>query len=349
MSNPSAQKADVQIPNEMPPQAVMMQIISGFWLSQAVNVVARLGLPDHLAVQPKTLEELAEATGTHAPSLYRVLRVLVSTGIFAQDANEKFTLTPVGQTLRRDVPGSLRAFAMAELGQEHFVAWGNLMHSVKTGEIAFDNRFGESAWEYYAKNPEDAAVFNDAMTGLTEMVNAAVIPAYDFSGLKKVIDIGGGHGALMAGILKANPSVQGAVFDLPHVTEGSAARMASAGVGDRCDITSGDFFAEVPAGYDAYVMKFIIHDWDDEKSIAIMKNIRRAMADGGRLLLVEQIVSADNAPSFAKFIDVNMLVMTGGRERTEQEFADLFAASGFRLTRVVPTESVFCVIEAECV
>ncbi|MBS1788845.1 MAG: helix-turn-helix domain-containing protein [Acidobacteria bacterium] len=333
-------------PQEVPPQQVMMQIISGFWLSQMVNVAARLGLADQVAGQSKTLSELAAATGTHAPSLYRVLRALISTGILAQNADGKFASTPLSETLRSDVPGSLRAFAMAELGQEHFVAWGNLMHSVKTGEIAFDNHFGQSAWEYYATHPEDAAVFNDAMTGLTEMVNSAVVAAYDFSGFEKAVDIGGGHGALMAAILKTNPALQGAVFDLPHVTEGAIARLKAEGVSGRCEILTGDFFKSVPAGYDAYLMKFIIHDWNDEQSIAILKNIRGVMAEGGKLLLVEQIVAADNSPSFAKFIDINMLVMTGGCERTEKEFADLYAASGFKLSRVIFTESPFCVIEA---
>jgi ubiquinone/menaquinone biosynthesis C-methylase UbiE len=252
----------------------------------------------------------------------------------------------LAETLRRDAPGSMRAFAMAELGQEHFIAWGNLLHSVKTGEIAFDNHFGQPVWEYYAAHPEDAAVFNDAMTGLTEMVNAAVVPAYDFSGFRKIVDVGGGHGALLAAILKSNPAARGVLFDLPHVAEGAEARLVAEGVRDRCEIASEDFFKSVTEGGDAYVMKFIIHDWDDEKSVAIMKNIHRAMADGGKLLVIEQIVPEDNSPAFAKFIDINMLVMTGGRERTEKEFAELFAAAGFRLTRVVPTKSPFCVIEA---
>jgi predicted O-methyltransferase YrrM len=324
----------------------MLQMISGFWVSQMVLVAAKLGLADLITDQPKTAAELAQASGTHAPSLYRVLRGLASVGVFAEDSQGRFVSTPVTETLRRDAPGSLRAFAMAELGQEHFKAWGNLLHSVRTGEIAFDNHFGQPVWEYYAQNPEDAEVFNDAMTGMTEMVNAAVVPAYDFSGFGKIVDIGGGHGALLAAILKANPAARGVLFDLPHVAEGAAARFAAEGVSDRCEVVSGDFFKAVTPGADAYVMKFILHDWDDEKSVAIMKNIRRAMNDGGRVIVIENIVPEGNTPSFAKFIDINMLVMTGGRERTEKEFADLFAAAGFRLTRVVPTESPFCIIEA---
>jgi len=324
----------------------MLQMISGFWVSQMILVAAKLGLADQVKDQPKTIAELAEAVGAHAPSLYRVLRGLASVGVFTEDEQGRFASTPLAETLRRDAPGSMRAFAMAELGQEHFIAWGNLLHSVKTGEIAFDNHFGQPVWEYYAAHPKDAAVFNDAMTGLTEMVNAAVTSAYDFSGLRKIVDVGGGHGALLAAILKANPAARGVLFDLPHVAEGAEARLAAEGVRDRCEIASEDFFKSVTEGGDAYVMKFIIHDWDDEKSVAIMKNIHRAMADGGKLLVIEQIVPEDSSPSFAKFIDINMLVMTGGRERTKKEFAELLAAAGFRLTRVVPTESPFCVIEA---
>lgn len=333
-------------PQEMPPQAKIFDIITGFWLSRMICETARLGLADLVKDGPKSVAELAVATGAHERSLYRVMRVLSSVGIFAEAESGRYGATPMSDTLRRDVPGSLRAFVMAELGQEHFVGWGNLMHSIKTGEIAFDNHYGESAWEYYAKNPEHAAVFNDAMTGMTEMVNAAIVAAYDFSGINKLIDIGGSHGAMMSAILRANPSMRGVVFDLPHVAEGAGARLSAEGVADRCEIVSGDFFKEVTPGGDAYIMKFIIHDWDDEKSIAIMKNIHRAMTDGGKLMLVEQIVAAGNEPSFAKFIDINMMVMTGGCERTEAEFSKLFDASGFKLTRVVPTESPFCVIEA---
>lgn len=229
-------------------------MISGFWVSQMVLVAAKLGLADLITDQPKTTAELAQASGTHAPSLYRVLRGLASVGVFTEDPQGRFISTPVAETLRRDAPGSLRAFAMAELGQEHFKAWGNLLHSVRTGEIAFDNLFGQSAWEYYAENPEDAAVFNDSMTGLTEMVNGAVIPAYDFSGFGKIVDIGGGHGALLAAILKANMAAHGVLFDLPHVADGAAARFAAEGVSDRCEIVSGDFFKAVTPGGDAYVM-----------------------------------------------------------------------------------------------
>lgn len=328
------------------PQDVMMQMFSGLWLSQAIHVAAKLGLADLVSDQPRTIAELARASGTHPASLYRLMRALASQGIFREAEEDEFVSTPLSETLRKDAPGSLRGFAIAGLGQEHYKAWGNLLHSVQTGDIAFDNFFGQNIWEYYAWHPEDAAVFNDAMTGFTEAINAAVVGAYDFSGFRKVVDIGGGHGALLAAILKTNPAMNGVVFDQPHVVDGAPARLEAEGVLNRCDIEGGDFFQSVTAGGDAYLMKFIIHDWEDEKSIKIMKNIRRAMADGGRLLLIEYLVPLGNTPSPSKFMDLNMLVMTGGRERTEKQFAELFAAAGFRLNRIVPTESAFSIIEA---
>jgi SAM-dependent methyltransferase len=336
----------MQRAQEAPPQEVMLQLFSGLWISQAIHVAAKLGLPDLVGNQPKTIAELAYASNTHAPSLYRLLRGLASVGVFTEVENGQYASTPLSETLRKDAPGSLRGFAIAGLGQEHYKAWGNLLHSVQTGDIAFDNFFGQSLWEYYAWHPEESAVFNDAMTGWTESVNAALIAAYDFSGYDKVVDIGGGHGALLAAILKTNPKMHGVLFDLPQVAEGAAARLSAEGVRGRCKIDGGDFFQAVSTGGDAYVMKFIIHDWEDEKSIKIMKNIHRAMADGGKLILLEQIVPAGNGPSPAKWMDLNMLVMTGGCERTEMEFAELFAAAGFKLNRVVPTDSPFYVIEA---
>lgn len=336
----------MQRAQEAPPQEVMLQMFSGLWISQAIHVAAKLGLPDLVGNQPKKVAELAQASGTHAPSLYRLLRGLASLGVFTEVEEGEFVSTPLSDTLRKDAPGSLRGFAVAGLGQEHYKAWGNLLHSVKTGDIAFDNFFGQNIWEYYAWHPEDAAVFNDAMTGFTEAVNAAVIAAYDFSGFRKVVDIGGGHGALLAAILKTAPAMKGVVFDQPHVVDGAAARLSAEGVRDRAEIEGGDFFQSVTAGGDAYLMKFIIHDWEDEKSIKIMKNIRRAMADGGKLLLIEYLVPPGNEPSPSKFMDLNMLVMTGGCERTEKQFADLFAAAGFKLNRIVPTASAFSVIEA---
>src|SRR5215475_16019239 len=200
-----------------PPQFAMLQLITGFWVSRAIYVAAKLGLADLVKDSPKTADELARLTRTHSPSLYRALRALASVGVFADDGRGRFAQTPLSETLRSDTPGSLRALAIVELGQEHYPAWGNLMHSVKTGEIAFDNVFKQNAWEYYARNPEDARNFNESMKGLTEMINAAVIKAYDFSGVNKLVDVAGGTGRLISAILSAHPRMRGVLFDLPHV------------------------------------------------------------------------------------------------------------------------------------
>lgn len=330
---------------QMTPQAAMLQIISGFWISRAVYVLAKLGIPDLLAERPHSVEELAQLTTTHAPSLFRVLRALVSVGVIAETPEKKFVLTPLSETLRTNVPGSVRWFAISELGEEHYPAWGDLLHSVRTGEIAFDQVFGMDIWEFFRTHPENAQLFNDSMTGMTAAANEAILSRYDFSGIKKLVDIGGGHGGLITSILKANPEMKGVLFDAPVVIEGAIPRLQAAGVSDRCETMPGDFFKKVPAGADAYIMKWIIHDWDDERAATILRNCRSGITGDGRLLIVDVVVPENSEPHFGKFIDLNMLVMTGGRERTEAEFAQLLTNSGFKLTRVVHTESPFSVVE----
>lgn len=324
----------------------MLQIISGFWISRAVYVIARLGIPDILKSGPKTADELASATKTHAPSLYRVLRALASVRVLSAEG-ETFGLTPLSETLVTDAPGSLRWFTVSELGQEHYPAWGNLMHSVKTGDIAFDNFFGVDIWKYFSQKPEDAAVFNDSMSGVTAAANESIMSVYDFSGFNKVIDIGGGHGGLITSILKRNPHVKGVLFDAPEVIEGARPRIEAAGLADRCETVSGDFFKAVPADGDAYIMKWIIHDWDDQKSKTILRNIRNQIPAHGKLILVDCVVPETNEPHFSKFIDLNMLVMTGGKERTQREFQELLASAGFNLLRVIPTDVPTSIVEAE--
>jgi hypothetical protein len=325
----------------------MLQIIGGFWISRAVYVIAKLGIPDLLTSGPRTADELAQSTETHAPSLYRLLRALTSVGVLKSEPEGRFALTPVSQTLVTDAPGSLRWFAVSELGQEHYPAWGNLMHSVKTGEIAFDNHFGVDIWNYFQKNPEDAAVFNDSMTGVTAAANESIMSLYDFSSFNKVVDVGGGHGGLITSILKSNPQAKGVLFDAPQVVSGARSKIEAAGLGDRCETIGGNFFQSVPEGGDAYIMKWIIHDWDDEKAIHILKNIRSQIPSHGKLILVDCVVPEGDEPHFSKFIDLNMLVMTGGKERTEQEFQQLLAASGFKLLRVIPTGVPTHIVEAE--
>src|SRR4029453_7973567 len=257
------------------PQFAMLQIISGFWISRGVFVIAKLGIPDLLKTGPKTPAEIASPTGTHAESLFRVLRALVSVGVLASDNENRFSNTPVSETLITDAPGSIRWFTISELGQEHYPAWGNLMHSVKTGEIAFDNFYGNDIWTYFKNNPDDAAVFNNSMTGVTAALNASLRSLYDFSKFNTVVDVGGGHGGLITEILKSNPNTKGILFDAAEVVSGARERLSDAGLSDRCEAMAGDFFKAVPKGGDAYVMKWIIHEWDDERALKILKNLRR--------------------------------------------------------------------------
>jgi len=325
----------------------MLQIISGFWISRAVYVIGKLGIPDLLQSGPKTAEELATATETHAPSLFRILRALVSVGVLSSGEGDGFAQTPLSETLVTDAPGSLRWFAVSELGQEHYPAWGNLMHSVKTGEIAFDNFFGVDIWKYFQQNPDDAAVFNNSMSNMTAAVNEAITSLFDFSQFGTVVDVGGGHGGLITAILNKNPELKGVLFDAPEVIEGARPKIEAAGLADRVETVAGNFFQAVPEGGDAYIMKWIIHDWDDEKSNTILRNCRSRMKANGRLILVDSVVPQTDEPHFSKFIDLNMLVMTGGKERTEKEFAELLAAAGFRLLRVIPTDLPTSIVEAE--
>jgi hypothetical protein len=325
----------------------MLQIISGFWISRSVYVIGKLGIPDLLQTGPKTAEELAAATNTDAPSLFRILRALVSVGVLKSAEGGRFAQTPLSETLVTDAPGSLRWFAISELGQEHYPAWGNLMHSVKTGEIAFDNFFGVDVWKYFQQNPEDAAVFNNSMSNVTAAANEAITSLYDFSQFGKIVDVGGGHGGLITAILQKNPGVKGVLFDAPQVIEGAQSKIAAAGLADRVETVAGDFFKSVPEGGDAYIMKWIIHDWDDEKSNAILRNCRNQMKPNSKLILVDCVVPETDEPHFSKFIDLNMLVMTGGKERTENEFAQLLADAGFKLVRVIHTDLPTSIVEAE--
>ena len=331
--------------SNVPPPVAMLQLISGFWISRCIYIAAKLGIADLVKQEPKTAEDLAAASGAHASSLFRVLRALASVGIFSQDDENRFGITPLSETLRADVPGSLRAFAMTELGEAHYPAWGDLLHSVRTGGIAFDHTFGMDVWKYFAQHPDNAKIFNDAMSGMTAQANEAIHASYDFAGINTLVDIGGGHGGLMTSILRRNPQMKGILFDSPQVIDGARESAQASDVSERCELVGGNFFESVPLGGDAHILKWIIHDWDDEKSSVILRNSHRALAENGKLILVEAVVPSGSELHFSKFMDLNMLVMTGGHERTEAEFRRLYEASGFRLNRIVPTESPFSVIE----
>lgn len=329
----------------VPPQAVILQISFGAMMSQALGVAARLGIADHLKDGPRSVAELAEATSAHEGSLYRVLRSLAGSGVFRESAGKVFENTLVSDTLRSDVPGSTRNSAIFCAAPWHFQVWANMPQSVMSGEPVWKDTLGKDVFDWFADNPAAAEVFNNTMTEMSAGAAPAVVEAYDFSGIDTIADIAGGHGFLLSQILKANPEISGILFDTVEVIEGADVLLQSEGVADRVEKVTGDFFKEVPAA-DAYIMKHIIHDWEDEKAIAILKSIHTAMKGDGKVLLVETVVPEGNDPHLSKMIDLEMLTATGGLERTEQEYRDLFTRAGFRLTRVVPTKSPFSVIEA---
>ena len=329
-----------------PPEVAFIQMATGYWVSKAIYVAARLGVADLLADGPKAVEQLAAESGAHAPTLRRLLRSLAGVGVFREDAAGRYELTPMAEFLRADAPGSQRGFVLHVGESPSWMAWDGLLESVRTGESAFGRVHGLEVFPYYAAHPESNEPFNAAMTELSNVVSAAVVEAYDFSRFRVIVDVGGGRGALLAAILRAAPAARGFVYDQPAVVDGARATAAAAGVAARCGYAGGDFFESVPAGADAHVLKWIIHDWDDERALRILRNCHRSLADGGRLLLVEAVVPEGNGPSFSKQMDLQMLVMTGGRERTAAEYRALLARAGFEMTDVIQTKSPVSIVEA---
>lgn len=329
-----------------PPEVAFIQMATGYWVSKAIYVAARLGVADLLTGGPRTVEQLAAAAGAHAPTLRRLLRALAGVGVFREEADGRYGLTPMAEFLRADAPGSQRGFVLHVGESPSWMAWDGLLESVRTGESAFRAVHGEEVFPYYAAHPESNEPFNAAMTELSNVVSAAVTEAYDFSRFRRIADVGGGRGALMAAILRATPGARGVVCDQPEVAAAALAALEAAGVAGRCEYAGIDFFESVPGGADAHVLKWIIHDWDDERALAILRNCRRALADGGRLLMVEAVVPEGNEPSFSKQMDLQMLVMTGGRERTAAEYRALLARAGFEMTNVIPTKSPVSIVEA---
>jgi hypothetical protein len=315
----------------------LMRLVSGFRVSQAVYVVARLGLADLLKDGPRAVEELASETETHAPALYRLLRFLSGVGLFSEVAPRRFALAPMGVALRSDVPGSVRAQTLNLLSEHHWTPWGDLMHSVRTGEPAFHHVYGMSTFEYFEEHPEAGALFNQAMTGNTAGAGMSIVDAYDFSGIERVVDVAGGHGQMLATVLRANPSMRGVLFDMPSVVASAAPVLAAAGVADRCDVVGGDFLAAIPEDGDAYILRQILHDWYDADAVRILERCRAAMKQSGRVLVIERAISNDYRQSLPVLhLDMEMLVTVGGIQRTDDEYRTLFADAGLRLTRIVP-------------
>jgi hypothetical protein len=332
------------------PQQVLMQTTLGLWAAQAVATAARLGIADALAQsQPQGSTTLARAVGADAAALARLLRALASLGVLAEPLPQQYALTPVGELLRRDTPGSMRDWLMAETDAPHWQAWGQLYEGVRSGQTVVPQVFGMPIYEYYAAHPEDLACFSRAMGNMSALVAQGTVQHYDFSHARHIVDVGGAHGDLLLAILDANPDARGTVFDRPHVADAARAAIHAKGYQGRCEAVGGDFFQAVPLGGDLYVLKFILVDWKDAEAVRILHNCRTAIAPDGMLLVIEMTIPDDNHPSPGQLFDLNMLVMTGGQERTESEYGALLAQAGFRLTRIVPTGSPFHILEAVAV
>jgi SAM-dependent methyltransferase len=339
--------ASCPTPPDVSPAVALRQLCTGFWIAKAVAVAAELGIADHLKDGPKTAAELAHVVGAHTSALYRLLRGIACVGVFAEDAQGRFTLTPLATLLLADTPQSWRAAAILNGEPWIWQPWGDLLYSVKTGNPAFDHIFGMEFDAYLAQHQDAAHIFQAFMQVATAEEALAVAPIYDFSGMTTVVDVGGGRGALLGAILQANAHLHGVLFEAPHVIASARPALEAQGVADRCQFVAGDFFDMLPAGSDAYILKWILVSWDDERAVMILQNCHRAMRTNGKLLVVERIIPPGNEPFYGKLADLNLLVLYRGHHRTEAEYRTLFGRAGFTLSRILPTHSPteFSVIE----
>ena len=328
------------------PAQALAHMLAGAWLAQALAVTAKLGVADLLAAGPKTPAEIGTATGTQAAAMHRVLRALAGAGVFAEDESGRFGLTPLAGPLRSDAADSIRSYAVMSGERWVWQSFGALEHSLRTGAPAFDHVFGAPLFDFYAAHPDAARVSAEGLKSVGRGQDAAVTAAYDFTGAGTVVDVGGGQGGLLAAILTAHPQVRGVLFDLPHVAVMARQNLEAAGLSARCRVVEGDFFMKVPALGDFYLLRKVIHDWDDERALSILRTCRSVMTEGSRLLLLEMVVPAGNTPAYAKLLDLLMLVYAGGRERTEAEYRDLLKSARFSVSRIVTTASAVSIIEA---
>jgi hypothetical protein len=345
-AHPLAPASTLQAPVARPPHAELIEIAVGIWRARAIYAAARLGLADVIASGTCGPEELARATGMHAPSLHRLLRTLASCGVVSEVEPAGYSLTPLGAALKADAPGAARATILTLAGDWQWQAWGNFLYSLRTGQPALRETFGQNLFEYLAANPEDSARFNEAMVGMHGADGPAVVEAYDFSPFHTVVDLGGGTGMLLTSILRANEHLRGILFDLPQTVPQARRLIEARGVSARCDAVAGDFFIEVPPSHDAYILAHILHDWTDDQALPILRNCRKAITRDGRLLIVEAVLPPGDTPHPGKMMDLLMLTVTGGMERTADEFSALLAAADFKLTRVVPISTHQSVVEA---
>ncbi|HSL06205.1 MAG TPA: methyltransferase [Nitrospiraceae bacterium] len=331
---------------KLSPPELMRDLTIGHWVARLVHVAAKLKLADLLKKGPRTVEDLATAAGVQPAMLYRILRALASVGVFAETKNGRFTLTPLAATLRTDVPASMHGWAIMINDNWQWDAWKELLYGAKTGEVPFLKAHDMPIFEYFEQHLEDLQVFGESMTSISRTENPTVPAAYKFSGIQTVVDIGGGHGSLLATILKANQKLKGVLYDQPSVIARAEKdqHVTARGIKERCRLESGSFFETVPKGGDAYIMKYILHDWNDEECIQILRNCRDAMNEKGKVLVVDTVIAPGNNPSWGKLLDIQMLII-GGRERTKKEFAAMFAEAGLKLTRVVPTKGPLSIVE----
>jgi len=324
----------------------LTEIICGAALSRAVCTIAELGIADQIHPgSPQAVESLAEATGTHARSLYRILRFLASHEIFEEKGNHQFDHTQLSQCLRSDVEGSFRP--LARMLHPIFPFWDGLHHSAITGESGFNKIFGQPLFEYLGTHPDLARIFNAAMSASHVHETAAMLEAYDFSGVQFLADIGGGTGSLISAVLQRYPKLRSLLFELGHVAERARESLKACGLDGRCSVIEGSFFESIPSGADTYLFRHIIHDWNDEQSVQILNNCRRVIPEDGRLLIIEAVLPIGNGPSVTKEIDMLMMALPGGIERTEEEYRLLFKQGGFQLSSITPTTSLISVIEGK--
>jgi len=319
----------------VPPYLQVLDIALGYFRSRALTVAAELEVADHLAAGPLHVDELAKRTQSHASTLFRLLRALESIGVFAQVSPRVFANTPASETLRKNIPGSIRTILLATSTPSHgqFEAWTGLLGSVKTGTVAFDRTYGHDFWEFLRGNPAEAELFNDSMAAGRSRTAVAVAAAYDWSQFPVIADIGGGIGGQLVEILKAHPACRGILFDLPEGLQGAAPN-------ERIEVVSGNFFESVPSGADAYILRTVVHDWPDERAAAILKSVRKAMKPGACAILIEMVVPETSEPALSIWLDLLMLVVSGGKERTATEFRRLLGEAGFELDRIIPTQSM---------
>ncbi len=330
----------------LPPHAQLIQMGAASWVSAIVYAAAKLGIADHLGAGPRSAVELADTTRTHAPSLHRLMRTLAGLGILTERDAQRFALTPLGEALKSGAPGSARATLISFCGPVFWHSWEEILYSLETGNTGFEKACGMPLFEYLAQHPEEASYFSEAMVGFHGAEPPAVAKAYDFSGVGTVVDVGGATGNMLAAILSQHAAPRGMLFDRPHVVRDAPALLEASGVAERVTIEAGDFFERVPAGGDTYLLSHIIHDWNQDQCLTILGHCRNVIKPDGRLLIVETVLPTGDTPHQGKVQDMVMLVLPGGQERTEAEYASLLSKAGFRLSGVVPTESVVSVVEA---